>query len=160
MQIFLQNIHFINNFVKYVFIILIIILQIAITFGGTNLHHFTKYDEDNLSRYYDMLITFGKHPSLHMFSMQILEWQKALEDTKNPLHQVNDYSQLTFQLKNFRKLCESLLHICSDKMVKELANPENESMNFYFYNFNFFKDMQIFLLINLQFKNLMIKMII
>lgn len=84
--------------------------------GLKNVPLLKKEDEEILTSYYNMILEFGKHPSIRIFDMTLRIWHKVLSESDNPFLKIN----------SFTKIGTQLFSIISNKMLREISNPDNE----------------------------------
>jgi exportin-5 len=95
-------------------------------YGTTNLYLLKKTDELVYEKFFDMLIEFSKYPSQVIFLDLCEVWHTALEHKTGKKENMN--VKFTTNPK-FEKYYGPLLEACSNKMIREVGNPENESMS-------------------------------
>lgn len=108
--------------------------DIVTSFGQLNFVRLQPKNAGDAEKYLTLLLEFSRHPSLVMavgnFSKAITTllitldtltvWNVVFrEDKDSKAHFIN--------MEFFDKFYPALLEICSNKMLRELGNPENES---------------------------------
>lgn len=84
--------------------------------GSKNVPILKIDDEEILDSYYNMILEFGKHPSIRIFDNTLRIWHKVLSEPENPI----------LKIKSFTKIGNNLFGIISNKMLREVSNPENQ----------------------------------
>ncbi|KAL0477018.1 exportin, partial [Acrasis kona] len=96
--------------------------EVVTNFGMLSFVRLTKNDSEHAEKYLTLLLLFSQHPSLTMAQNTFMAWNVIFRDTK-------DVKPVFINQDFFEKYYKVLLDVCSNKMIKELGNPENQQMS-------------------------------
>ncbi len=99
--------------------------EVVTAFGLHNFHRLKANQQAEAEMFFTILLQFTKHPSIVMATETMSVWGVAFKEEK-------DLKPVFINMEFFQKFYPLLLKECSDKMLRELGNPENESMSITF----------------------------